>query len=67
MLFTIGFNIGKKPVCLYIGESMAKAEYAAAVGVESRAYHHVDIRRGGIPDRIFEHESENYERNKTTI
>jgi hypothetical protein len=65
MLFTIGFNIGKKPVCLYVGESMAKAEFAAAVGAESRAYRHVDIYRGGIPDLIFDHESENYERNES--
>jgi hypothetical protein len=63
MIFTIGFHFSKKPVCLYIGESIAKADYAQKVGIESEAYRRVEIYQGGVPDLIFDHESENYERN----
>ena len=65
--FTIGFGFDNKPVCLYIGESLAKAEFAALVARESGRFHHLDIFRNPIPDKIYDHENPNYERNETTI
>jgi hypothetical protein len=54
---TIGFTFENKPVCLYIGESFPKAEFAALVARESSLFHHVDIFRNPIPDKIYDHES----------
>ena len=58
LTFTIGFTFERnKPVCLYVGESFAAAEFAAKVALQSNAYQRVDICRDSIPEKIFDHES----------
>jgi hypothetical protein len=55
--FTFGFTHDGKAILLYFGESFAKAEFAERVALESKAYHHVNLYRDLIPDRIYDHES----------
>jgi hypothetical protein len=57
LTLTIGFTFENKPVCLYVGESFAAAEFAEKVALQSKAYHRVKICRDPIPEKICDHES----------